>query len=394
MLLKKIGILTYFWGTNPGTALQAYSTLLLLKKLFPNYPVEIINYQPLKKKPIYFWNYFKLELTIHRLKTLQLYSKYKSFCKNELLIDDNPLITKDYVQAVKFIQNKYDMVVVGSDTVWEIASLQRKDMAPFPNIYWLSPDIKTQKIAFSVSMGATSADQLTDTILTNMKSLIAEFDLIGVRDDLTEKTVKGILPENVKTIIRTPDPTFTYEIRHTGIDIKLSKLGLDLNKPIAGICLPNINIRKQIVEHLLLKNFQVLLMNQSPVIGQNNNKNIFVLPPITPHEWAESFKFLTLSITQLFHGTIFSLKNLIPVVSIDCESHRFSSTGESKTLSLLKEFNMHHYAHLNINDVERDFNKVQVSISAALSKFNATSVKETLYDMQNRCSQFFEKFLN
>ena len=61
--MKKIGILTYFWGTNPGSVLQAYSTLTLLKNKFPEYDVEVINYQPKEMKPGHIWNYFNIEFT-------------------------------------------------------------------------------------------------------------------------------------------------------------------------------------------------------------------------------------------------------------------------------------------------------------------------------------------
>ena len=57
--MKKIGILTYISGNNPGTLLQAYSVLSLLRDRFINDRVEIVNYQPCKVRSKYIVNYFK-----------------------------------------------------------------------------------------------------------------------------------------------------------------------------------------------------------------------------------------------------------------------------------------------------------------------------------------------
>ncbi len=389
--MKRIGILTYFWGVNPGSVLQAYSTLTLLKRLKPECEVEMIHYQPSKKSMGYAWNYFNLPFTMYKLKVLDLHRKYKLFRKNELDINQPSLVTKDYELAIKFIQERYDVIIVGSDTVWEIDALARKDLAAFPNIYWLSPDLKALKIAFSVSMGASSIEEIEPTIQDQIYVLVNGFDRIGVRDDVTEKAIKKILSGYDDFVVRTPDPTFSYKIRRTDVKRKLLKSGLDLYKPIAGVCLPGIKIRKQIISYLLKQGYQVLLMNHIPEFKLKRANNVFVLPALTPHEWAESFRFLSIAFTQLFHGTIFSLKNRTPVISIDCQSHRFTSSGESKTLSILKEFGMSEYAHLNVNDVETDFSRVERSIHQTIKRFDKDDVNTKLSDMRNRCAEFLKE---
>ena len=41
------------------------------------------------------------------------------------------------------------------------------------------------------------------------------------------------------------------------------------------------------------------------------------LPELTPFEWAVVFSFFKITFTRYFHGTIFSLKNGTPTISID-----------------------------------------------------------------------------
>ncbi len=43
--MKKIGVLTYFWGDNPGTFLQALSMCQVLMKYFPQDTIELIDYR-------------------------------------------------------------------------------------------------------------------------------------------------------------------------------------------------------------------------------------------------------------------------------------------------------------------------------------------------------------
>jgi len=382
----KIGILTYFWGINPGTALQAYSTLSLLKRRFKDSKVEIINYQPKKAEVPLFWNYLNVTSTTNKFRTYKMINTYNLFRRNELQINTAPLITKDYLKAIKFINDKYDLICVGSDTVWEISTLMSKNLAPFPNIYWLSPEITAKKVAFSVSSGTTTFDQIANDDITKIKSLVNSFNLIGVRDDITEKFVKRLNLGNADRILRTPDPTFSYEIMKTGIKDKLLEAGLDLNRPIVGVNLPLMGgVRANLLNHLKESGYQVLSFN-----AIKNIRDVFLLPKVGPHEWAELYKYLALSITDRFHGTVFSLKNLTPVIAIDCNTDRFTSSGDSKTLSLLKEFNIDDKFHFNIRNIKRDQDRIFKCIENAASNFDKDFVKAKLEEMNARCVNFID----
>ena len=382
--MKRIGILTYFWGHNFGTVLQAYSTLSLLSRRFNNEHVEIINYQPKQIKTKYIWNFFHLKKVIRYFRDVAVFDDFRKYSLN---LDAKPLITRDYLQAIDFIRGKYDVIVVGSDTVWEIESLESKNLAPFPNIYWVPSEIEAKNVAFSVSSGTTTSERLNDETLGAMRAVANEFDLIGIRDDITEKLVKDLGIQDQDKIVRTPDPTFTYKIELTKIRQKLERTGINLAKPIAGVNLPSIEgLRGAIIEYLRSNGFQVLALNN--VV---RDKGVFALPSITPFEWAELFKYLTISITDRFHGAIFSLKNLTPVITIDCEKKRFTATGDSKTLSLLKEFDLDSSFHLNIYDLETNQEALFQSIEYAETNFDKVSVERRLAELELRCSRFVDR---
>ena len=388
--MKKIGILTYFWGENVGTVLQAYSTLSLLKGRFNNEHVEIINYQPKEIKIKYIWNFLHFKKVIRYFSDVRVFN---SFREHNLNIDSRPLITKDYSRAVNFVTGKFDIIIVGSDTVWEIETLELKNLAPFPNIYWIPSEISAKKVAFSVSSGTTTSERLDDKTLGTMRAVANDFDLIGIRDDITEKLVQDLGIEDPDRIIRTPDPTFTYKIGSTKIRQKLERIGIDLERPIAGINLPSIHelpaiegFRSKIIEYLRSNGFQVLVLNN--ITG---DKGVFTLPSVTPFEWAELFKYLTISITDRFHGAIFALKNLTPVIAIDCQTKRFTAEGDSKTRSLLKEFDLDTNFHFNINDIEMNQDLLFQCIDEAHANFDKVKVERKLAEMEMRCSQFVDK---
>ncbi len=382
--MKRVGILTYFWGTNPGTALQAYSTLNLLRNHLPKAQVELINYQPKEVPRKYLLNFFNLK---NSLRDYRLTSIYNAFRKNELHLRGQSLISRDLVKASAFIGNRYDLIVVGSDTVWEIRSLAHKNLAPFPNVYWLPPTIQSTKIAFSASVDATTIEQLDYSTLDEMRACLEGFKLIGVRDDMTQTVVEKLLDGGQDKITRTPDPTFSYSIRNAGAWDALARIGLQKNKPIAAVNLPpTLGIREKTISYLQQKGYQVVSFTHVA-----DDRNLFHLPALTPHQWAEVYKYFSLHVTDRFHGTVFSLKNLIPVLAIDCSPIRVTQQGDSKTSSLLKEFGLNDAAHMNYNDIAQDADLLCQVIDRVVSNYDCQRVKMKLVEMEERCIRFAEQ---
>jgi len=379
--MKQVGILTYFWGTNPGTALQAHSTLNLLQSHMPKANVEIINYQPKKVPRKYLLNYFHLTNSIRYHK---LTSIYNAFRKNELHLREPSLISKDLIKASKFIGNRYDLISVGSDTVWEIRSLEHKNLAPFPNVYWLPPMIQAMKVSFSASADATTLEQLDNATIDEMRAYLKGFDLIGVRDDMTQAITENLLDGGKGKVSRTPDPTFSYAIINAGAWNELAGIGLQKNKPIAAINLPPMRgMRTKIIAHLQKNGYQVVSFNQV-----EDGKNIFYLPALNPHQWAEVYKYFSLHITDRFHGTVFSLKNLTPVLAIDYSPIRITPQGDSKTYSLLKEFGLEKVAHLSYDTLEKNQDLLYNAIDRVISDYDSLQVKKKLVEMEDRCNHF------
>lgn len=378
--MQKVGILTFYWGENPGTALQAYSVLQLLKKALPGVDVQLINYMYSKNRFIFhrgfIRNPFRLPGAIKR------FNLYKRFVREELQVK-NTLAGGDYEATKSFIDGKYDAIVSGSDTVWQHDSPSIYKF-PFPNIYWLPASVPAKKIAFSVSSGASVLKNYPVEYHAMLKESLNDLDLIGYRDTITKELINEIGLEDGAKALRAPDPTFLYEIKKTAVEKKLGDAGIDLAKPVVGVSgLPR-NISMHVYNFYHARGFQVVSL------GYNKHCDVS-LCCLHPFEWAEIFRFFSLCVTDRFHGTIFALKNKTPVVAVDVAKFRFTGAGESKTKSLLKDFGLEESNHFNVNEVDSDKEGFLERLETVRNGFDAGRVEESLKDQQEKLKRFLER---
>jgi len=202
----KIGILTYFWDENHGTILQAHFLWKALSDFFPNAHVELINYRHGRNIQIV-KNYFKCKDVFYDFKKKVVTDIFK---KNNLNLSRKSLVSKDYKKAMQFIDAcHYDVVVVGSDTVWQLT--RNKRLPRFPNVYWLPGAIKSKKIAFAVSSNITRYEDISEENRTIMRKALKDFVFIGARDSMTLDLINSLDIEDDSKLFRVLDPTFLVD---------------------------------------------------------------------------------------------------------------------------------------------------------------------------------------
>jgi polysaccharide pyruvyl transferase WcaK-like protein len=376
---KKIGILTYFADCNPGTFLQAYSTLHLFQEKHPNDTVEFINCRPKVEKFKLGRHDLNLKYFIERYSWHQLYTKIVA----EQPKSSESIVSYNYTELTKYIKNqKYDLIIVGADTILEITP-QHFDKRQIP-IYWLPPEIKCKKVMFSASAGALIYDMIDQNSREILSASVKSFDLVGVRDDNTLRLVKQLGLDDESKLFITPDPTFCMDIDYTLIERYLKRTGIDLKKPTIAVYLPDsLSIAKDLADYYQQHNFSVLMK------GAWRKKDIR-FPLMSPFEWAGIHKYFVLEITDRFHGSIFALKNLTPPVAIDFEDRKRTPDGLSKTYSLLKMFNMHSTNHINTvrtNNLE----EIISTCSSAIGNFDAGHVAKRLFQLKIEYKEFMNK---
>ena len=132
--MKRIGILTFHRSINYGAFMQSYALSNELKNRYGDI-VEIIDFEKLSKHLMYKKTTEGVVNAIVRGNEEKI--KYRRFQEDlKLLPLSTPsLITNDYDAVFDYINNRYDIVVVGSDAVWAY----NKGLG-LKNPYWLFAD--------------------------------------------------------------------------------------------------------------------------------------------------------------------------------------------------------------------------------------------------------------
>lgn len=351
----KIGILTYTSNFNYGTFFQAYATLCLLQRHFPSGRIEFINYNSATKLESV--GYHKLNLKKRHLhpgyliKHLRKQQGYRQTQADYLQFDTKAgLITDSYDSAAQYIDDQgYDLVVVGSDTVLNFYdwNLQQDELP----IYWLPSGIKAKKVMLASSIGTdlTLAD-LTEAQQERVRSSINGFELLGVRDELTQDFIHTIEPGSASRVKLIPDPTLSYTLntkpaadylRKRRVSLGAKTIGLDLPTSVRGV--------EQAVKHYKDAGYTIVTWR-----GRSKYAD-FDFSDLSPLEWSGIFAHFAITLTNRFHASIFSLKNETPVITVDFKSNRVTESQKSKASMLLESFGIRDGNYANATAMADDW---------------------------------------
>lgn len=187
----KIGILTFNCALNYGATLQMFALQKTINDINPKAVVEIINYRPTYfKKALSAYNIRNKNFFIKLLKILNLNkrkSAFKRFQKNNTKIS----IEEYDEKTLRKIQNKYDIVICGSDQVWNT-------VLTYNDSNFFLPFLKAKnKATYSVSMGS---DIIELDKKTHIRKQINDFREISVRESylITQLSSQGLDPQRIR----------------------------------------------------------------------------------------------------------------------------------------------------------------------------------------------------
>lgn len=284
----KIGILTHQYINNYGAFLQAFALHQAVSNIFPEDEVEIINCINLKHYLInsagwfrYYKNKENLSCWMQKIKVPHSFANAR---KNNLVLSKTVYTTK---QVNKL---KYDVIIVGSDEVWNFKD--SKSNAPIK--FGIGLNCPTL-IAYAPSVGNTNPNEVLPNYVVDG---IKKFKGLSARDDLTFELCKKLA--NIEPH-RVLDPTFLGEFPSITEKKKMEPYILFY------YCdnLPN-EIKKQIFEYAKENNLKVYGAGEC----DKNYSDITV--NLTPFEWVEMFKNAEFVFTGTFHGAVFSILNRRP----------------------------------------------------------------------------------
>lgn len=328
----KIGILTFHRSINYGAVTQCYTLATEIQRRFPADTVEVIDYVPK----------YRIEKYIPSLKRVIFGSTNK---KNGLLLNTKIVISQirrilqqpeylmlekrryqafqesmkclplskeqysynDVDMLRKAIYGMYDVIVVGSDCVWEWTSV------PLPNAYYLCGDFGARKVSFAASAGTDQVSCLENKERQLLQESISDFAYVGVRDTSTEYVLKQLKIPELKWN-HNCDPTTFLDVSvllpyREKVQVKLRELGIPRNNIVIGIMGSE---KYGAMARRIFGDEAVYIALYVP-----NRYCDYQFLDLTVLEWASSFALFDLTFTTFFHGTMLSLVNKTPVLSFD-----------------------------------------------------------------------------
>lgn len=376
----KIGLLTYFGDLNCGTNMQALSTLLALKKAYPHDDVEIIPFHGFRARkmpyktfsPVNLWN------------DMKRFMKYHEFKRKQLLVTDDVVI-KDVDKGLKFIASRnYDVIYVGADTLLELDRLSKR----YDGIsaYWLK-DIKAKKVIIAASSKNVNYDYLSSKQREDLTTAAKQFSYIGVRDHATVHLFTKLLGGDEK-ISYIPDPTFTSEIDYSYIENYLKKKKVVIPGKAVFIQFYGDDYWLNDVAKELKQKGYTLVTNRGVSWSD------IVLIDMSPLEQIGLYRYMEFIITHRFHDGVFSLKNHTPVLIYVKSAKVMMTGGESKHISLLKDFGLYPQAFLGACDSKEGLKNVWESYLNMKEIFDSNKVEGILQKNKKDYLEYLYKTLS
>ena len=312
----RIGILTFHKSINYGAYMQCLALSYEVAKRFPSSSVEVVNYSSLKMEKNYKVK-FNRSMLKHPLEYPYRKARIKVFAsaQNYLPLSDCYIIEDSCENVFQYIREHYDVIIVGSDAVFNWIK------RGFPNPYLLDMGAEENnpiRLSYAASAFGMGMEHVTDERREIFGNSLSHFKFIGVRDDYTKTLVKYCC--NEATPVFTCDPTafldldYVYSLlgqtKETFKEYFFKKYHLNPNKRLICIMGTSRTLVKRLKQEYGKTHTIVAVYSATGA----EDKYLYNIPPL---EWALLFGLCDITLTNFFHGTLLSIRNGTPVISIE-----------------------------------------------------------------------------
>lgn len=328
----KIGILTFHCAHNYGAVLQAYALQEKIKSL--GHDVEIIDYTPLNlisPYKIFSWNFFftkGIKGKIKYILSIFLNFKNKFIRKNKFdtFISTYLKLSKinyNHYNKLKKV-NDYEIIVVGSDQIWNNSITKNIDKAFFGIIE--NRDNLKKVISYAASM---KNDNITEYNKLVYIDYLNNIDTISVR----ENDIKVLLSKLLKRPIElTIDPTLLLE---SAIWDKLAVSNSKKMEKYVLVYQVGFNKNTILIAQHIAKQIGATVLEIESSISVIHRKH--KIQTASPQEFLGYIKNASCIITTSFHATVFSIIFKKPFYTI-----ALNSSSDNRSFSLLHSLNLEH----------------------------------------------------
>lgn len=350
----KIGIVTYNSAHNYGAVLQAWALQKYLEK--EGHQVEIVNYRPwviddvyamAKKKKISKNRYMNTVLNKARIvkscvtdkEKFKRYRRFEKFIAKDL---HTTKVYRRYTEAAADSSLKYDVLIAGSDQIWNSAI--SKQISP---MYFLAfGDENTKRISYAASIGAERLPEEEEYIF---RRYLRDFDYISVREVNAQESVQQYTTKPVELVA---DPTFLIKQE----DFKEIKREFKVEEKY--IYVHNVHLAREdkalneVAEELSQRTGLPIVHNRKEKFFSNEGRKFL---SGSPGEFIGVISNAEYVVTNSFHATVFSIiyrRNFITVPHFknpDRMKYLLSTLGIENHLISRKKYFPEHLEELAID---------------------------------------------
>lgn len=349
---KSVGILTFHRPINFGAALQAVATFQYLKQ--NGFNPEIIDYRQKsteKSRKMIGGRWTNQKNILGNLKSVvkdcidlpiekKRHVAFNGFVQGYVLLSSKC----GAVDQVSQIARKYDVLLVGSDLVWN----WEMDTA-FDDVFFLNFPVSKQckKISFSSSIGSSS---IPDEYKEIYKDLLKDFSSISVREKSTKEILNSMLKKEVQC---TVDPTLLLKNKDW------EQFERSVKVPDKYIFLYLLQQTREVSEIVS----EVVHTYNLPVIYYSKTKKKFgAIYCKNAYEYGpDTFLYLIhhaeFVVTNSFHGTVFSVIFEKAFVTIP------HTTRGARMIDFLNEIGMQDHCISKKEDLDIEKCKKRISVN-------------------------------
>lgn len=321
--MKKIGIITIHFPYNYGAMLQAYATQVYLED--NGYNSEIIDFRPYEIDKNY---HIRAEMIVRDPKLFclliacKMLGKRKKYNNFDYFL--NKYIKKSKKKYRKISENTslpYDLVVAGSDQIWNPEIIQNRYE------YLLAFNCK-EKISYASSVGLSS---LSKQEMAKYYGYLKQFRMLSVRE---ESAVKILNEMSFESVSKVCDPVFLLNKKHWINMEKRPDCFIDSKYVLIYSLQDNCDMNSLAKLYASKHNYPIVSIHP---LGKKNCIADYCLDDIGPLEFLYLINHAEMVFSNSFHAVCFSIifntkicpflhtvtgtrvKNLISQFSLDAE---------------------------------------------------------------------------
>lgn len=302
----KVGILTFHRGPNYGGFLQAWCLRKALRDL--GLDANLINY----KNPRHFaQERFHLGFHRHVIRQYWQWARKRAFSRAYgELAEGPPALDPGLIPW-----RQYDVVVVGSDVVWDYQSVHYGQDATY---FGCVPDARECRwVSYAPSCGAADPD---GSLPEDKKEGLRKFDAISVRDEGTRRLVRNATGLDARLVV---DPTWLDEeespVPETVADPVMAVYAYQRVPP---------GMHRRLLAFARRHGLNVIAYGYGHPWADRSICNL------SPFDWLDALRRATCIVSGSFHGVLYSVRLEKPFVTLDNDWIRNKVSQPLKMLDL------------------------------------------------------------